>query len=35
VIDNGKIVGSVPQGDFRGLEKARLDEATGLFERLY
>jgi len=35
VIEGGKIVGIVSQGDFRGLEKARLDEETGLFERIY
>ena len=35
VTDAGKVVGVVSQGDFRGLEKARLDEETGLFERIY
>ena len=36
VIDlDGKIVGVVSRGDFRGLEQARLDEETGLFERIY
>jgi CBS domain-containing protein len=35
VVDNGRVVGIVSQGDFRGLEKARLDEETGLFERIY
>jgi CBS domain-containing protein len=32
---DGKIAGVVSHGDFRGLEKARLDEETGLFERIY
>ena len=31
----GRIVGVVSRGDFRGLEEARLDEETGLFERMY
>ena len=35
VVDDGTVVGIVSQGDFRGLEKARLDEETGLFERIY
>ncbi len=35
VVDRDKVVGVVAQGDFRGLEKARLDEETGLFERLW
>jgi CBS domain-containing protein len=34
VIDKGKVVGVVSRGDFRGLEQARLDEETGLWERL-
>jgi CBS domain-containing protein len=34
VIDKGKVVGVVSRGDFRGLEKARLDEETGLWERI-
>lgn len=32
VVDNGKVVGIVSRGDFRGLEQARLDEETGLWE---
>ncbi|MBI3517300.1 MAG: CBS domain-containing protein [Proteobacteria bacterium] len=35
VAPDGQIVGVVSHGDFRGLEQARLDEETGLFERLY
>jgi CBS domain-containing protein len=35
VARGGKIVGVVSRGDFRGLEHARLDEETGLFERIY
>lgn len=35
VVDTGKVVGIVSHGDFRGLERARLDEETGLFERIY
>ncbi len=34
VIDKGKVVGVVSRGDFRGLEQARLDEETGLWERI-
>lgn len=34
VVDGEKVVGVVSLGDFRGLEKARLDEETGLWERL-
>ena len=34
IVHNDKLVGIVSQGDFRGLEKARLDEETGLWERL-
>jgi len=32
VVDEGKVVGIVSRGDFRGLEQARLDEETGLWE---
>jgi CBS domain-containing protein len=32
VVDGGKVVGIVSRGDFRGLEQARLDEETGLWE---
>ena len=35
IVEDGKVAGIVSQGDFRGLEKARLDEETGLFERIY
>ncbi len=35
IVKDGKIAGIVSQGDFRGLEKARLDEETGLFERIW
>jgi CBS domain-containing protein len=34
VVDQGKVVGVVSHGDFRGLEQARLDEETGLWERI-
>ncbi len=34
VVEDGKVVGIVSYGDFRGLEHARLDEETGLWERL-
>jgi CBS domain-containing protein len=34
VIEGGMIVGVVSRGDFRGLEKARLDEETGFWERI-
>jgi CBS domain-containing protein len=34
VVLDGKVVGIVSHGDFRGLETARLDEETGLWERL-
>jgi len=34
IVANGKLVGIVSHGDFRGLETARLDEETGLWERL-
>jgi CBS domain-containing protein len=34
IVDNGKVVGVVSRGDFRGLERARLDEETGLWERI-
>ena len=35
ISSDGRIVGVVSRGDFRGLEAARLDEETGLFERIY
>lgn len=34
VVDGGKVVGVISRGDFRGLEQARLDEETGLWERI-
>lgn len=34
IVANGTVVGIVSHGDFRGLETARLDEETGLWERL-
>jgi CBS domain-containing protein len=34
VVADGKIVGIVSHGDFRGLETARLDEESGLWERI-
>ncbi|MCW5771527.1 MAG: CBS domain-containing protein [Rhodospirillaceae bacterium] len=34
VVDNGKVIGVVSRGDFRGIEIDRLDEETGLWERL-
>lgn len=34
VVDNGKVVGVVSKGDFRGTEQDRLDEETGIWERI-
>ena len=34
VVDRGRVAGIVSHGDFRGLERARLDEETGLWERI-
>jgi CBS domain-containing protein len=34
VVDEGKIIGIVSRGDFRGLEHDRLDEETGYWERI-
>jgi CBS domain-containing protein len=34
VVDKGKLVGIVSHGDFRGLELDRLDEETGIWERI-
>ncbi|MBM3629344.1 MAG: CBS domain-containing protein [Alphaproteobacteria bacterium] len=34
VVDGGRVVGIVSRGDLRGLEHARLDEETGLWERM-
>ncbi|HVC55717.1 MAG TPA: CBS domain-containing protein [Stellaceae bacterium] len=34
IVRDGKVVGIVSRGDFRGIEQDRLDEETGLWERL-
>lgn len=34
IIEDGRIVGVVSRGDFKGLELDRLDEETGLWERI-
>ena len=34
VVEDGQIVGIVSKGDFRGIEQDRLDEETGIWERL-
>ncbi|MBV8616353.1 MAG: CBS domain-containing protein [Acetobacteraceae bacterium] len=34
VVDQGRVVGVVSSGDFRGLEQDRLDEETGIWERI-
>ena len=34
IVDNGRVVGIVSRGDFRGEEIDRLDEENGLWERL-
>jgi len=34
VVDNGTVIGVVSRGDFRGLEQDRLDEETGIWERI-
>jgi len=34
VVDSGKVVGVVSRGDFKGTEIDRLDEETGLWERI-
>ncbi|WP_374448287.1 cyclic nucleotide-binding/CBS domain-containing protein [Stella sp.] len=34
IVDGSRVVGIVSRGDFRGLEQARLDEETGLWERI-
>ena len=34
VVDKGRIIGIVSKGDFRGLEQARLDEETELWEHI-
>lgn len=35
ITDGERLVGIVSRGDFRGLEKARLDDETRMFERLW
>lgn len=34
VVENDMIIGIVSHGDFRGLERDRLDEETGIWERI-
>ena len=34
IIDNGLVIGIVSKGDFRGLEQARLDDETEIWERI-
>lgn len=34
IVDQGRVVGIVSKGDFRGLEHDRLDEETGIWERM-
>jgi CBS domain-containing protein len=34
VVHEGLVIGIVSRGDFRGLEQDRLDEETGLWERI-
>jgi CBS domain-containing protein len=34
IVQDGKVIGVVSRGDFRAIEHARLDEETGLWERL-
>jgi CBS domain-containing protein len=34
VVEDGKVIGVVSRGDFTGLELDRLDEDTGLWERI-
>ena len=34
IVERGRVAGVVSHGDFRGLEQARLDEETGLWERI-
>ena len=34
IVDEGRVVGIVSRGDFRGAEIDRLDEETGLWERI-
>lgn len=34
VVDDGTVIGIVSRGDFRGLEHDRMDEESGLWERM-
>jgi CBS domain-containing protein len=34
IVENGEVAGIVSRGDFRGIELDRLDEETGLWERI-
>lgn len=34
VVEEGMVIGIVSRGDFRGLEQDRLDEETGIWERM-
>ena len=34
VVEQGKIIGVVSKGDFRGIEQDELDEETGIWERI-
>lgn len=34
IVQNGALIGIVSHGDFRGIEQDRLDEETGLWERI-
>ena len=34
VVEAGMVIGIVSRGDFRGLEQDRLDEETGIWERI-
>jgi CBS domain-containing protein len=34
VVENGAVIGVASRGDFRGIEQDRLDEETGIWERL-
>jgi CBS domain-containing protein len=34
VVESGRLVGILSRGDFRGMEQDRLDEETGIWERI-
>jgi CBS domain-containing protein len=34
IVDQGKVVGVVSKGDFRGVEQDRLEEETGIWQRI-